>query len=370
MAGVQSTEGDPARQTSPRNNTCRLLMAHAGVAGVEVLASRKALIARLMEEDPFCPAPPEEALGTWSEARLRAFFEGGGIDLGGGPSVEIASPTSAPTLTREQVGSDCSQPVASQVIPAPNASHRCSASIRYHHRQTSIAGSRALKGDCCVARGGWSAQHKFRLITSPVTFDTPPGARRTALSPKCGCCALQMRGMRRMCTRMRDLAPGVRHSSWTGAVQTGSKCWLRSCQDALSAPASPSCKMCRCSRVTCVHVRCVLTGLLHLQTAAAQILAQVATRLFDVPYCVVAHSVGTWIAFEMLARARHEGLPMPQRVFFSCFPAPCIPMHERPWKARLCGSAHPAQSDVVRDVQRLRHCKLTPRGASCRPNGV
>jgi len=70
------------------------------------------------------------------------------------------------------------------------------------------------------------------------------------------------------------------------------------------------------------------------QTAACKILAQVATRLVDIPYGVIAHSVGTWIAFEMLARAREEGLPMPMRVFFSCFPAPSMSVHERPWKVR------------------------------------
>ena len=54
-----------------------------------------------------------------------------------------------------------------------------------------------------------------------------------------------------------------------------------------------------------------------------------ASRLCDVPYCVVAHSVGTWIAFELLSRAREEGLPQPLKVFFSCFPSPHAV--ERPW---------------------------------------
>ena len=72
----------------------------------------------------------------------------------------------------------------------------------------------------------------------------------------------------------------------------------------------------------------------HPQSAAAQVLALIATRLCDAPYCVVAHSVGTWIAFEMLALAREAGLPMPLRVFFSCFPAPSLPVPQRPWKVR------------------------------------
>ena len=57
-----------------------------------------------------------------------------------------------------------------------------------------------------------------------------------------------------------------------------------------------------------------------------------ATRLDGVPYCVIGHSVGTWIAYEMIALAREQGLPMPLKVFFSCFPAPDLPASERPWK--------------------------------------
>jgi surfactin synthase thioesterase subunit len=36
-----------------------------------------------------------------------------------------------------------------------------------------------------------------------------------------------------------------------------------------------------------------------------------ASRLCDVPYCVIGHSVGTWLAFETLSLARDVGLPMP-----------------------------------------------------------
>ena len=85
-----------------------------------------------------------------------------------------------------------------------------------------------------------------------------------------------------------------------------------------------------------------------------------ASRLVDVPYCVVGHSVGTWLAFETLSLAREQGLPPPLKarqrgaqvlthcracshaafactlaqVFFSCFPAPDIPLQERPWQVR------------------------------------
>lgn len=50
------------------------------------------------------------------------------------------------------------------------------------------------------------------------------------------------------------------------------------------------------------------------QTVAAHVLRLLATRLDGVPYCVIGHSVGTWIAYEMLALAREQGLPMPLKV--------------------------------------------------------
>ena len=73
------------------------------------------------------------------------------------------------------------------------------------------------------------------------------------------------------------------------------------------------------------------------QAVAARLLPVVASRLTHVPYAVVGHSVGTWAAFELLSRLRDEGLPMPVKTFFSCFPAPDIPAADRPWKARDAG---------------------------------
>lgn len=53
----------------------------------------------------------------------------------------------------------------------------------------------------------------------------------------------------------------------------------------------------------------------------------------DVPYVIIAHSVGTWIAYELLQllRASTKKMKMPEQVFFSAFPSPTIPMKERPW---------------------------------------
>jgi len=61
----------------------------------------------------------------------------------------------------------------------------------------------------------------------------------------------------------------------------------------------------------------------------------------DVPYVVVAHSVGTWIAYELLRRMRQDAIggggrkkmfKMPEHCFLSSFPPPTIPDAERPWR--------------------------------------
>ena len=57
----------------------------------------------------------------------------------------------------------------------------------------------------------------------------------------------------------------------------------------------------------------------------------VASRLVDVPYIVIGHSVGTWLAYEFVRLAQKEGLPAPVNAFLSNFPAPDVPAEERPW---------------------------------------
>ena len=47
---------------------------------------------------------------------------------------------------------------------------------------------------------------------------------------------------------------------------------------------------------------------------------------------VVAHSVGTWCAYEFLMLAREAGLPMPKHIFLSAMAAPDIPEDRRPWR--------------------------------------
>lgn len=47
---------------------------------------------------------------------------------------------------------------------------------------------------------------------------------------------------------------------------------------------------------------------------------------------VIAHSVGTWNAYEFLMLARSRGLPMPKHVFLSAMASPDIPEESRPWR--------------------------------------
>ena len=58
----------------------------------------------------------------------------------------------------------------------------------------------------------------------------------------------------------------------------------------------------------------------------------IASRLVDAPYVIVGHSVGSWLAFEFVRRARRAGFPPPVRAFVSAFPSPDWPEDERPWR--------------------------------------
>ncbi len=71
----------------------------------------------------------------------------------------------------------------------------------------------------------------------------------------------------------------------------------------------------------------------NLQQLAAALLPVVASRLADgTPYVVVAHSLGTWAAFELLQLARQAGLPLPMAAFLSAMPSPDTPLDQRPWR--------------------------------------
>ena len=68
---------------------------------------------------------------------------------------------------------------------------------------------------------------------------------------------------------------------------------------------------------------------------------------------VVAHSVGTWTAYEFLMLARSKGLAMPKHVFMSAMASPDIPVRERPWRvnANLSEEEFKVSLRFMTDVQ-------------------
>lgn len=65
---------------------------------------------------------------------------------------------------------------------------------------------------------------------------------------------------------------------------------------------------------------------------AKELLPVVASRLASTPYVIVGHSLGTWLAFELLSAARDAGLPLPLHASLSALCAPDIPFDQRPWR--------------------------------------
>lgn len=66
---------------------------------------------------------------------------------------------------------------------------------------------------------------------------------------------------------------------------------------------------------------------------AEWLLAIIHDKIADgVPYMIWGHSVGTWVAFELLSLARQIGLPMPKAAILNAFPAPHMPVAKRPWR--------------------------------------
>lgn len=71
----------------------------------------------------------------------------------------------------------------------------------------------------------------------------------------------------------------------------------------------------------------------RLETLCPLLLSIIHDKMADgVPYFFWGHCVGTWVAFETLILARKIGLPMPRAAFLNAFPAPHMPVGERPWR--------------------------------------
>lgn len=149
-------------------------------------------------------------------------------------------------------------------------------------------------------------------------------------------------GLKRSGTEVEDEASGV------GDVKCRVLCWANAgnaedmyTNEGVGArrAASPLLEWCRQNAAECLAVQLPGRGtrlrepfLGSAAEAAAALLPVVASKLIDVPYVVVGHSVGTWCGYEFLQLARREGLPMPSKVFWSNFPSPDISPADRPWK--------------------------------------
>lgn len=70
-----------------------------------------------------------------------------------------------------------------------------------------------------------------------------------------------------------------------------------------------------------------------VRTLALAIGKIVGSRLTDVPYVIVGHSMGAWAAYEFMRWARESGaIPLPLKAFLSAMPGPNISEQDRPWR--------------------------------------
>ena len=218
------------------------------LAGLDA-AGHAALIAALMEEDPFCPAPPPES-ESWTEARLRAFFQAGGVDAGCGSGKDSCVAASSKLLTREQVRAQRSAHsfvhpsslVANARLPAP-------AFRRAHTGACAVPATWAGRVRALVSRPGqvWRAQplidSTHSSLTSSLRDPECSGARRGVRPPACGCSASRTLATRRMCTPTRAWVPAACPPCWSGAVRIRWRCWRRSCRAARGARRSRTWRM-------------------------------------------------------------------------------------------------------------------------------
>ncbi|KAG2437450.1 hypothetical protein HXX76_006100 [Chlamydomonas incerta] len=84
------------------------------------------------------------------------------------------------------------------------------------------------------------------------------------------------------------------------------------------------------------------------QDCASQLLSVLAPLLAQrhVPYAVVSHSLGCWLAYELLRAARAAGLPRAAAWCLSAMPAPDLPAAQRPWRQQRSLGTHEFQEEV------------------------
>ena len=92
-----------------------------------------------------------------------------------------------------------------------------------------------------------------------------------------------------------------------------------------------------------------------IQTVIREIAPTLANELRDVPYVVVGHSVGCWLAVQLVDVLKSTyGVNEPLHFFLSNFPAPTIEDKDKPWRKNKHLSEREFQDECRRwDVQEV-----------------
>ena len=238
------------------------------------LVRRVNLIEILGEDDEDVPPPPDDAARAWTEAQIRAYFASRG---------------------------------ATSPIPNPVPDPRAESPFAPPSPAAPIDG-----------------EHPMDASAYPPPDDTTfrrwfPGLRRSGTE----CVGAVPPTMRVLCWPNAGNAEDL----YTNERASG------------RAAPSPLLEWCRANRAECLAVQLPGRGsrlrepfLASAEDAANALFPVIASRLVDAPYVIVGHSVGSWLAFEFVRRARRAGFPPPVRAFVSAFPSPDWPEDERPWR--------------------------------------
>jgi len=238
------------------------------------LVRRVNLIEILGEDDEDVPPPPDDAARAWTEAQIRAYFASRG---------------------------------ATRPIPNPVPDPRAESPLAPPSPAAPIDG-----------------EHPMDASEYPPPDDTTfrrwfPGLRRSGTE----CVGAVPPTMRVLCWPNAGNAEDL----YTNERASG------------RAAPSPLLEWCRANRAECLAVQLPGRGsrlrepfLASAEDAANALFPVIASRLIDAPYVIVGHSVGSWLAFEFVRRARRAGFPAPVRAFVSAFPSPDWPEDERPWR--------------------------------------
>jgi hypothetical protein len=236
------------------------------------LAGKQALIDELDEEFSMLGvwAPPEAV--TWSEAGIRQFFESGGCDV---PSAEPpAAPPPAPSPAPTPA-----PPAAKQTLP------------------------------------------KLFPVSDAVFKTWFPAVHQTACArPK----------LRLVCFPNAGSAENIYTKINRGKPNTLIG-WAKENMVEVLAVQPPGREMRRkepclgsCKEIAQALFPVLAPRLLQTKQAAGG-------EDEAVPFAIMAHSVGTWVQYELMRLFQERHMPMPVKIFLSCFPPPTIPEDSRPW---------------------------------------